>query len=58
MRGGTARCVDELDLDLRSDVTAARRSAPHPGAEEIVAEERAEEIADVAEVEVPWREAT
>src|SRR5439155_26548930 len=47
----------ELDLDLRRDVAAARCAAAHASAEEIVAEERAEEIADVAEVEVPRREA-
>src|SRR5262249_19391906 len=56
-RSRPARRVDELDLDLGRDVAAARRAAAHAGAEEIVAEERAEEVADVAEVEVARREA-
>src|SRR4051812_21720066 len=49
--------VGELDLDFRGHVTTARSGATHPSPEQVVAEEGAEEIADVAEVEVPWREA-
>src|SRR5262249_19326973 len=51
------RGVHELDLDLGRDVAAARRAAPRARSEQVVAEERAEEIADVAEVEVARREA-
>src|SRR5207248_6714231 len=54
--GRTSRGVGQLDLDLRGDVTPARRAA-HPRAEQVVAEERAEQVADVAEIEVPRREA-
>ena len=46
-----ARRLDELDLDLRADVCAAA-TRPAAGAEEVVAEERREEVAEIAEVEV------
>src|SRR5262249_14332981 len=46
------RGAHALDLGLRGDVAAARRTAPGARSEKVVAEERAEEIADVAEVEV------
>src|SRR5205085_5028552 len=44
------RGFDELDLDLGQDVAAPGRSAP-AGAEQVLAEERREEIGDVPEVE-------
>ena len=49
------RRVDEVDLDLGSDVRAVRPATAAP-AEEVVAEERREEVAEVAEVEVRRRE--
>src|SRR5581483_10436627 len=49
-RRRAARGIDEVDHDLRGDVAAARRAAAGAGtgagAEDVVAEERAEEIAD------------
>ena len=52
-----ARGVDELDLDLGADVGAALLRAPRrAAAEEVVAEERREEVAEAAEVEVRRRE--
>src|SRR6185437_3461953 len=46
--GRSVRRFDELDVDGRGEVGAARR-AP----EQVVAEERREEIGEAAEVEVP-----
>src|SRR5581483_8516815 len=46
------RRLDELDLDRRAEVGAARAAA-----EEVVAEERGEEIREAAEVEMPRLEA-
>ena len=51
-----ARGLDELDLDLGRDVGAARAAVPAAGAEQVVAEERGEEVAEVAEVEAARRE--
>src|SRR5262249_23246011 len=51
----TARCIDEIDLDGRADVRAA---GPRAGtAEQVVAEERREEIGEAPEVEVAGLEA-
>src|SRR5229473_614213 len=47
--------LDELELELRRDVGAAR--APRPAAEEIVAEEGGEDVGQGAEVEMAGREA-
>ena len=52
-----ARGLDELDLDLGGDVRAARGAAPAADAEEVVAEERGEEVAERPEVEARGREA-
>ena len=52
-----ARRVDELDLDLGRDVRAARGGRAAAAAEQVVAEERGEEVAETAEVEVRRREA-
>src|ERR1019366_8494563 len=48
----SACCFDELDLDRRGEISAARDAA-----EQIVAEERREEIGEAAEVEVARVEA-
>ena len=50
------RCVDELDLHLGRDIGTAltRRASRSP--EDVVAEERAEQIAEAADVEVRRRE--
>ena len=53
-----ARGLDELDLDLRAEVGAALlRVAAHRAAEDAVAEERGEDVAEVAHVELRRREA-
>ena len=51
------RCLDELDLDLRRDVARRGPGAAPAGAEEVVAEERREEIGQAAEVELRRAEA-
>ena len=52
------RCSDELDLDLRADVRPALlRGGARAAAEDVVAEERREEVAEAADVEVRRREA-
>ena len=53
----SARGLDELDLDLCADVRAPLlRAAAHAAAEDVVAEERGEEVAQPADVEVGRRE--
>ena len=52
-----ARGLDQLELDLRRDIRAAGGAAlPTREAEEVVAEERGEEVAERAEVEARRRE--
>ena len=55
-----AAAVDQLDLHLGRDVGAAlaRAAAAHRRAEDVVAEERAEEVAEAADVDVRRREPT
>ncbi len=55
--GLAAGGLREVDLDLGGEIAAASRAATHAATEEVVAEERREEIADVTEIEMPWREA-
>ncbi len=51
------RGVDELDRDLGPEIgTALLRRAPGAAAEDVVAEERREEVAEAAHVEVRRRE--
>ena len=52
-----ARRLDELDLDLGGDVGAARPPRPPADPEEVVAEERREDVGEVPEVERAGREA-
>src|SRR5581483_4286135 len=50
--------LDELDLDLGGDIAAPRAlSATAADAEQVVAEERREQVAEAAEVEAGRREA-
>src|SRR5579862_9566013 len=51
---GAAGRLDEFDLDVGAEIRAAR---PHARSEEIVSEERGEEVGEVAEVEVSRLEA-
>src|SRR5581483_9418644 len=51
---GAAGRLDEFDLDVGAEIRAAR---PHAARDEIVSEERGEEVGEVAEVEVSRLEA-
>src|SRR5262249_6882329 len=54
---GPCRRLDELDLDADTEVGAACARRPGADAEEVIAEERGEEIGEAAEVELRRRAA-
>src|SRR5512132_4138908 len=53
----SARSLDQLDLDLNGEVRPTRAFRTAADAEEVVAEERCEQIVEAAEVELRRREA-
>ncbi len=53
----SARSLDQLDLDLNGEVRPTRACRTAADAEEVVAEERCEQIVEAAEVELRRREA-